>query len=57
MSLSPSKAKRPTQAKIVLSAEELEAIRSLARERGMALTTFIRVAVKDKVRRITEGKE
>lgn len=49
--------KRPTQTKIELPPDELAAIRELARSLGMTLATFVKVAVKEKVRRIKEGKE
>ena len=49
--------KRPTQAKIELPPDELEEIRSVARELGLTLAGFVKLAVKEKVRRIKRGKE
>lgn len=44
------------QVKIEFPPEELRKIRNIARSRGMALTTFIRVTVLEKIRLIEEGK-
>jgi hypothetical protein len=54
----PSPAKNPpTQVKIAFDTnEELEEVRAIAKSTGRSLTAFVMVAVREKVRRVKEGK-
>lgn len=53
----PPVKKRPTQTKIELPPDELEAIREVARSIGLTLASFVKMAVLKEVRRIKEGRE
>lgn len=53
----PQAKKRPTQTKLELPPDELEAVREVARSIGLTLATFVKMAVLKEVRRIKDGKE
>lgn len=50
-------AKAPTQSRLVLSPEEFERVRKVARSRGLSMSAFIRMAVLKEVDRIESGRD
>jgi predicted DNA-binding protein len=54
----PSPVKQPpTQAVLKLPHEELERVRRVAKQRGLALAAFLRATILKEVERIEEGRD